>query len=134
MFESGSNLGLHMEKVEFHSHSKFNRLNIFQDWQVLVLLLDSIMYEGIKLHLIKITKPFMCPDVGGIYCWTPPSWPSQKCTLHSRQNHWLGILIFFYHILRLGLTYFIKIGWCWLMSLAGSFLYGAYKNNVDLVE
>ena len=62
MFESGSNLiGLHMQKVEFRSYSKFNKLNSFQDFRIAMFPLDSIMYEGMGLAFNQEHQPLYVP-------------------------------------------------------------------------
>jgi hypothetical protein len=65
MFESGSNLiGLHMEKVEFHTHSKFNRLKSFQDFKIgriATFSFDSITYEGMGLAFNQENQALCVP-------------------------------------------------------------------------
>jgi hypothetical protein len=64
MFESGSNLiGLHMEIVEFRSHSKFDRHG-FQDFRIgriAMFPLDPIMYEGMELTFIQEHQALYVP-------------------------------------------------------------------------
>jgi hypothetical protein len=61
-----TSLDFKWRKKNFRSHSKFNRLNSFQDFgigRIATFPLDSIMCEGMELTFNKSTKPSMYLDV-----------------------------------------------------------------------
>ena len=97
------------KKENFRSHSKFSRLNSFQDFRIAKFSPDSIMNDGMELAFNQADQPLYVS-----WCWRCWLLNSSDMTLIKiysslKQNHLLSMKSFFYLILTIGLGSFIKI-------------------------